>query len=348
MVLASAVIVSHSWALGGYGPEPRIGETTYGSLAVLFFFAISGYLITASRFSTSGWRYLWHRFLRIFPGYWVCVVFIAAVVAPLAWLKYESTISGYPIMDAAKYVVGNMALKTTLVPTIPGTQVTIDPSFQYWNGAAWSLFFEFLCYILVAALARFSLLRTLGMAVVFAVGSALLLAWELAPEPMEALLFRSHDAYRLVTTGTVFAAGSLLYLLRDRVRCSWRIAAASAVVMVTGLVFLKHPEWLVAAPVAYLVMWLGIRLPLHGFARKTDISYGTYIYAYPVATLLTVYGVNGLGIIPYTLATFLLAIPLAFGSWFLVEKRALRLKHAGPKREKPESSPTLEAEPSRT
>lgn len=328
LVLASSVIVSHAWSLGGFGPEPRIGSTTVGSLAVLCFFAISGYLITMSRESTPGWRYLWHRFLRIFPGYWVCVLFIAAVVAPLAWLKYQTTFDGYPLEGAFKYVVGNFALKTTLVPSIAGTQTTLNPSFQYWNGAAWSLFFEFLCYILVAILAYLRLLKPLGVGIVLAGGSALLLAWEVVPGPMEALLFRSQDAYRLVTTGTVFAAGSMLYLYRDRIACSWRIAAGSAVILGLGLVFLKHPEWAVAGPVAYLMIWLGIRLPLHNLA-KTDISYGTYIYAYPVAQLLTIYGVNDLGLVPYVAVTFLIVVPLAAASWFGIERKALRLKHFG-------------------
>jgi peptidoglycan/LPS O-acetylase OafA/YrhL len=314
------------WEVTGQNPEsdpPR-----FGSLAVLCFFAISGYLISMSRESTTGGRYMWHRFLRIFPGYWVCVVFIAAVVAPLAWFRYQDTLGGYPVGEALKYVAGNFVLKTTLAPTIAGTQTTVDPDLQYWNGAAWSLFFEFLCYILVAVLAWMRLLKPLGMGIVFAVGSALLLAWEMAPEPMEALLFRSHDAYRLVTTGTVFAAGSLMYLYRSRVVCSWRVATCMALVLVPGLAFLKHPEWAVAVPVAYLVIWLGIRLPFHNLA-KTDISYGTYIYAYPVATLLTIYGVNDLGLLPYIVITFLIVVPLAYASWFGVEKKALRFKHYG-------------------
>ncbi|MGO4582865.1 hypothetical protein AB4Z38_03085 [Arthrobacter sp. 2RAF6] len=42
LVFAVAVIVSHSWWLGGYGPEPSLYGIKLGTAGVMGFFAISG------------------------------------------------------------------------------------------------------------------------------------------------------------------------------------------------------------------------------------------------------------------------------------------------------------------
>jgi peptidoglycan/LPS O-acetylase OafA/YrhL len=57
-----------------------------------------------------------------------------------------------------------------------------------------------------------------------------------------------------------------------------------------------------------------------------DYSYGIYIYAWPVSQLLAIWGVARWGYLPFTLLTIAATVPMAIGSWWLVEKRALSLK----------------------
>src|SRR3954469_23431807 len=71
MALALLVIISHSFALGGFGIDPlgRItdGAHDLGEIAVAIFFLLSGFLITRSSLGAANvGRFLWHRFLRIF------------------------------------------------------------------------------------------------------------------------------------------------------------------------------------------------------------------------------------------------------------------------------------------
>ena len=54
-------------------------------MAVVGFFGISGYLITGSAERSRPLRYLWQRFLRIFPAFWVCLVVTAFVIGAIAW-----------------------------------------------------------------------------------------------------------------------------------------------------------------------------------------------------------------------------------------------------------------------
>jgi hypothetical protein len=68
--------------LGGFGHEPALGDATIGRFAVGGFFAISGFLVTGSRLRLPAGAFGWRRFLRVFPGLWVCLLVTAFVLAP--------------------------------------------------------------------------------------------------------------------------------------------------------------------------------------------------------------------------------------------------------------------------
>ena len=90
LFLAVLVIFSHSYPLGTgselAGADFNIltkGQVTGGHLAVDLFFIISGFLITASfERSKSIATYLKKRFLRIYPGFVVAMLFGLVIVLP--------------------------------------------------------------------------------------------------------------------------------------------------------------------------------------------------------------------------------------------------------------------------
>src|SRR5260370_169099 len=92
----------------------------------------------------------------------------------------------------------------------------------------------------------------------------------------------------------------------------------------------------------YLALWLALtpRLPVIPAARFGDLSYGIYIYGWP-AEEGAVWLLGGQAM---WWQIFLVSLPaaaaLAFLSWHLVERPALRLKPAG---RRPPASPRREA-----
>ena len=85
-------------------------------MAVYGFFGISGYLITGSAERNRTGRYLWQRFLPIFPGFWVCLLFTAFFFALLGWLSQPIGHCGVSCyLDARQnpfqYVANNVFLK---------------------------------------------------------------------------------------------------------------------------------------------------------------------------------------------------------------------------------------------
>jgi peptidoglycan/LPS O-acetylase OafA/YrhL len=129
---------------------------------------------------------------------------------------------------------------------------------------------------------------------------------------------------------TNFLAGSLFYLYRDRIKYSrWLVTASAAVLVVfSALPALKSLELLAPILGGYSLFYVGF-LPirrLRGFADQCDLSYGTYLYGFPIQQL--VFECFGPNLKPY--AVSVIAVPIALGlaflSWTLVEAPFLRSK----------------------
>jgi peptidoglycan/LPS O-acetylase OafA/YrhL len=119
------------------------------------------------------------------------------------------------------------------------------------------------------------------------------------------------------------------WLYRDRIRVSGPLALALFAVLCTTLQV--APVWftLVAiATVPYLTLYLAARLPFREFERRGDLSYGMYLYGFPVQQLLVTAGAAPLGPLPLALLSVAATAPFAAASWVLVERPMLQFKNA--------------------
>jgi peptidoglycan/LPS O-acetylase OafA/YrhL len=338
------VIFSHALTLGGLGSESIASKTTLGTLAVYGFFGISGYLIAGSAYSNGFIQFLWRRFLRIFPAYWVCLLVTAFVFGAIAWTFtghagpqhcglscYLSAPNG-PL----QYVIHNSWLRQVQT-SIAGTPSGIPRSFV-WNGSAWTLFYEFMCYLILGFLALLGILRRriLVLGLFLAVFLAEIVI-DVTPSLNDQFnVYMNWDAKEMLTFVPIFLAGALLYLYRDRIPDMGVLALAATALVLLSLVIpigvsapggLRFVSTDLFAPLlAYPLLWLGIHLPLYRIGARNDYSYGVYIYAYPVQQLLTLAHVQRFGYTTYAVLAVVCTAPLAVGSWWLIEKRALRLK----------------------
>jgi peptidoglycan/LPS O-acetylase OafA/YrhL len=313
LVLAVAVIVSHTWPLGGYGSDPAIAGETLGTWAVAGFFAISGYLIATSRLHLPFGTFVVRRVLRIYPGYLVCLVVVAAGFAPLSAALGSGSINWG---SAASYLVDNLLLKVHQ----DGISHTLAnaPYGPAWNGSLWTLIYEFLCYLAIGAL----LFVTRGRRTL--VVGALVLCAAVWTVEWHAGTTGFVESFGFL--GSIFLAGSLIALYADRIPLDWRLGVLG-VILVVASGYLHVVPWLGAVPIAYVCLWLGIVLPFQRIGRTNDISYGVYIYAFPMQQLLLVcLNARGLPVGLAVLLSIVCTLPLAAASWFLVERRALALK----------------------
>ena len=338
LVFATTVIFSHALDLGLYGNDWILDRTTIGTVAVYGFFAISGFLIAGSAERNTTGRYLWQRCLRILPAFWVCLVVTAFVLAFAGWqhlmhaYHLPATASRYVHSTDGPfgYVVHNWLLQIRQA-TIAGTA---------WNGSLWTLVYEFVCYLLLGALAVLGLLRRRRVVLALtAVAWGLEALFTAVPELRHHLGPQTIDLTLYLSLVPLFLTGTLVYLYREEIPDSGLLVGASAAVFVASLwvpvggdipAITPTSTSLLAPALVLPVLWLGIHLPFHRLASTNDYSYGLYIYAFPVQVLLALWGVTRRGYLAYAGMGVLATIPLAVASWWLIERPALRLKKWSP------------------
>ncbi|UQX88186.1 acyltransferase [Jatrophihabitans telluris] len=350
-VFATLVVVDHSFPIGGFngGVDPTWkwsrSQDSLGGIAVGGFFVVSGFLVTRSWFTSRGTlRFLWRRFLRIFPGFWVCLIVTAFLLAPIAWRHERGGLTGvYSVgQDSVwHYISANFWLtmhQYNIAGLFTHTPYGRTGYPAAWDGSLWTLIYEFKCYLFLAVLGLVGLLRyrrvVLGLT---AASYALMLSWLIDPAWASKLLPMLSDVY-VARFLFLFLLGSTIAFYADSLLIDDRIGILAVLL---GLYSLHHGGWLlIGYPcLAYAIVWLAIRLPLQGFERIGDLSYGTYIYAFPLQMLLAEYGLQRHGPAIFVLASIALAGVAALLSWHLVEKHALRLKNARlslPRRRRPE------------
>ena len=346
LMFASAVVVSHSRVLGFRELDPGESSTHHqtdlGKLAVFGFFVLSGYLISGSATRIGLGRYLWHRFLRIFPGLWVCLLLLAFVMAPLVCLHERGSLTGFWVHPGGPFDFVRANWWTGL-RQLAISDLRVNPIVGIFDGPLWSLAYEMLGYLAIAALAFSGVLtRARRLILVLVVAGWLYMvhyqtlthSWT-GPHPAGVTitlpLLGALGTGNLVYLGFMFALGTAAQLYKERMSTHGALAAAALVVL---LVSLRAGGFAVFGLPAfgYLVLWVAMRLrgPFQAVGRKRDYSYGLYIYAWPVQELLTMLNVPRWGLLVYTCLSLLGGLILAALSWHLVERPALRLKYWTP------------------
>jgi peptidoglycan/LPS O-acetylase OafA/YrhL len=301
LLAAVAVIAFHADVLAGRTPW-SVGEINLGFLGVGAFFVISGYLVTDSRLRSDTFRvFLVKRLLRIEPALIVSLILTAFLVGPLVT---SLPLGEYLRNKGAFLYVAKNSLLYPAAYGLPGVfEHNLAPGVV--NGSLWTLRVEFTLYLALGLLGAAKLLKPLTMAAIALVLASAAFALQAVPHTISPGLVRT--SLIGAQYAFLFFAGALLRLF-DRPLPAWSLGSA---------LLLLTPAWILGLPI--LVVWLGsrrsIRLP-------ADLSYGLYIYAFPVQQLLASHGLLSFW------TSLAATLPFAAASWFVVERPALRLKQA--------------------
>ena len=323
LVLAALVLVAHSYPLTGRLDEaPPVSGQGLGGWAVAGFFAISGYLITASRQRTGFAYFLLLRIGRIFPAFLAVLAATVLLFAPIAQLVNHGTLAGYLTTGPSptSYLYLNMFLEMRSFAI--GDTLSSVPYPDAWNGSLWTLYYEFLCYLIIGVLLIWGRARTSAwpVALAFVVSVALYTQVDLVNTAGG-----SHTAGLLMSLLPYFLGGALIRLLQPYIGLHWIAGVLALVVFTLGVQF--GPVWAGQAlsPLyGYGLLWLSTVIPQPKWVAKNDVSYGVYIYAFPVQQLLAVFGLASLSIATFSLLAFVITFVFAVASWYWVERPALR------------------------
>lgn len=327
LLFANLVVYYHSYFLIDGDAHRDIfykvsGTMPVGTLAVAGFFLISGYLVVKSYTNSSSVKdYLVKRLLRIWPGYAVAFLISLLVVAPLG---------GANLADIN--LPRNVACFLTFqAPCVDG--VFHGLAQEKVNGSMWTISYEMRCYILVILLGACGFLHDRRKLLVLTVCLGLAVFLPLNTKLPFSRVFGTLSADVLLIG--LFCAGGVFYLYRDRIRFRFPHAVIALLIWLALQFNVATAEVALMTAGAYILFYVATRKGdnvIGRFTDKTDLSYGIYLYSYPIQQLILWWD-RDVGI--YKLLGISMATAWILGavSWYVVERPALRLKPRSEHRE---------------
>ena len=330
ILAAYAVFITHSYALsvGSGSAEPAIKniDLSLGMVAVDIFFITSGFLVTASLLNRDSIiDFIWARVLRIYPALIVMLFLttfgLGVFFTTLPWSSYISDSQVYKYLLKCSSLIGGVSFN------LPGV-FEPNPYKNAVNGSLWSMPWEVRMYAFLALFGlvigvlckdRIKKLKILKIIIIFSV--------------IMAAIFLSY--YHFIASGkscylklyVLFFSGALYYILKNKIELSRKIFISIIFIFVISTINKHTFYFLYILTLPYILFYIAY-IP-SGFIRKynklDDYSYGVYIYAFPIqqsfAALIP--GISVLQLIIFsTISTFI----MAYLSWHIIEKHALRLK----------------------
>lgn len=320
LVMALAVVVSHAFSVtdGRVEQEPWFQTTgfTLGEHAVNGFFAVSGFLVTMS-FVRRGWRdYVVARLLRIAPGLIAATLIVALVLGAAMTTLDRSAYFSDPRLW--RFISGTLTTFKSAA-ALPGVFETNPLPFPL--GTVWTLKYETLCYlgVLVAGVAGILARPRLALAALLVLTLAVVLREVMAPHGSKG----TETALRLPL---IFLAGGVIYLYRETIPLSLPllVVALLALVPLSFTPLYKAALYLVTAW-GVLVLALAPTLTRRSVEPPADLSYGVYLYGWPVQQALHAL-FPSLGAVALLWPSLAVTVVVAALSWYLIEKPALGLK----------------------
>ena len=333
IIAASMVIIGHAYALTGKPPAPVIWQNVIHGFALEIFFSISGYLILKSFFYDPNFgRFLAKRALRIFPALIALVIVTTFVLGPLVT---TASLNDYFFSPSFSTYYSNIILKVSHF--LHGVfENNIYP--KAVNGVLWTLPVEFLMYLSVPLTAAVSLVAlrkhriafdllwtifTLGLII----GYLCVVQYKIW-DVSHIVLFQRAPLAHLLLVAPFFGVGGMIFIAER-----YTTRQIPVVVLIAAAVLLQVYQSPMLKILAFIfIPIIIIRVGqaswpvLRDLGRWGDLSYGTYLYGFPVAQVLSMYYLTTLPLFAHIILALLISYVLAFGSWHLVEKRALRLK----------------------
>lgn len=332
---ASMVLCGHQFGLT-WRPEPHpFGLLTLGTLGVLIFFSVSGYLVAQS------WdrdphilRFTAKRFLRVWPGLAIVTCVAALLLGPLEtqeslhdYFRSPVTWDYFSQLYLGIRFYLPRVFEHNAVPVVNGALWTI-PIEVRWYGI---LLLAGLCGLLRKRM-RLPVLAMVSLYAIYIYG-----VFDVQHNPKANFPLPDFGC----EYGTFFCYGVVMHHFRDWWRRhSWRLLSVLSLLAV-ALTCLGHGYTALYVLLPFLVIWFGTSSTpvLRRSGRYGDFSYGIYIYAYMMQQLLvSIMGFNH----PYwlgLLASITCTLACAVLSWHLVERPSLDLKRCLPGRHRPMDEP---------
>lgn len=191
-------------------------------------------------------------------------------------------------------------------------------TFKAVNGSLWSIPFEVYAYIVLIAMFLFGVLYSKRLSVVFfllilmdpVIGNKFVFTW--LPQNPEVTLL-----------APCFAMGALSALFKDRFEIN--LAGLVGVWILYYLFQLSsYKFYFFYLAIFYSIVFLSSRRVFIRFKPAIDVSYGLYLWGWPVQQIMIKY-FSECGIVFNQISSVLISALLGYVSWHLIESRFIRV-----------------------
>lgn len=292
------------------------------------FFALSGFLVVASALRSHNIKVFFvNRAARILPALSMEITLSALLLGPLV-----TTTSLWQYFSDPQFVryFGNIAGFVTY--ELPGVFLN-NPWPGTVNANLWTLPPEFWCYFLMLGMMLSGLLLHQKWITVAIVGSVIIAT---ALDILDHKYFSVKEDTTHFTVWYIvmmFLIGTAFYINSNRIILNFWLALGSA----TGYYVLTLFDFFGALSgvlLTYCAVYIGMMsFPAFDRRQKDDISYGIYLYGFPLTQAVIYFLMPHIGLLP-TWLLFMIILPISFGltiifatlSWKNIEKPALQLR----------------------
>lgn len=315
---ATLVLFSHQHALLGLTEPQLFGWTTLGGVGVSIFFFLSGLLVWSSWARDSDLRrFFVRRSLRIFPALWVVVLLSALIFGPLLSSAAGSEYFFSPVLW--RYFGASFFGTQNELPEV----FLHNPLPHVINGSLWTLRVEFLCYVSVAAIGSVTLIKRswlMGSCLGFAV-----LAAAFGPQWLGSRFVSHFEMVAFFWWGVMYGYVRGCPVVEYR---GWALLVCTVLFMFLCLGSHSVERTCVLLLAASLVVMAQVMSWGASLTdRLGDLSYGMYIFAFPVQQVVVEVGMSrGWSFSTHLMLSLCVTSALAYVSWHAIEKQALRFK----------------------
>lgn len=319
VIFALMVFLSHIAALSQIHKIQWMVTFFSGTFAVQGFFFISGYLVFRSYERTDSILiYFKKRICRIAPAY----VFVVTIIPVLLFFTSKLSFSDYfPSLIFWNYIKYNLLLSNFVAPTLPG--VFDENPIHAVNGSLWTIKIEVMFYLIVPVLILIS--KRIGIIKTLIIAAILSIVWKVAF--IAAGNFYKFPYFLKLSKQmpgqlSFFVAGAFGYYCNEFLKKNITLLSfsISLILYIISDGFLLH-EVIAPFAIGIICFYLSIVAPAY-FSKicSIDISYGLYLFHFPIIQTFICYGVEKKSLLVYLLFSFLASVFCAIISWYYIEK----------------------------
>jgi peptidoglycan/LPS O-acetylase OafA/YrhL len=292
-----------------------------GTFSVILFFLISGYLIVKSWDNNNNIRaFLLNRILRIYPGFIVASIISCFLIGP--FVGYENYFKQF---NYRHFIEGLFLLNMPRTPHVfPGS------FFELINASMWTINNEFVCYILVLLLGVFSLIKKkIGWLLFFTTFFLIVFIGQIFNLKIITIFLSNYIVKEFVDIYCIFSffIGGTYYLFGRPYLNRKPIIIISAILMLVSFYFNYIVEYALPIFGGYIALSFAVKtIPiLLKFNKLPDISYGIYLYGWPISKVLIYYQPK-INFWMLNVESMVLAVLFGLFSWYFIEKHFIMLK----------------------